>query len=404
MPPAPQPPKHQPPKHQPPPPTTSPPTTSPPTVVIAAGGTGGHIYPGLALADAVRRADPRASILFVGTPRGLERRLIPEAGYDLRLVGMVPFSGRDRFVAPLAFVRAAWQCRRLLRAEGASVAVGMGGYAGIPLMAAARFAGVPALIHESGAVAGRANRLAARFTGNVALAFADAASSVPARTHRVVGMPLGGAITAFDRGALRPEARAVYGLDDGTAMVLVVGGSQGSVRLNGLAVALAERWRDRDDVRIVLKTGRDHLAGVTAAVERAGVGGLVHATEYLDRIDHAYAAADVGIFRAGAATVAELAIVGLPSVLVPYPYAPDDHQAVNAGVLVSAGAAVLVRDHEAHADRVGAVIEGWLADRAALARMGAAARAQARPRAADDLAAWALELAGARPSPPAVGG
>ena len=378
-----------------------------PTVVIAAGGTGGHIYPGLALADAVRRADPAASIVFVGTPRGLEGRLIPDAGYELRLVDMVPFNGRDRFLAPFAFVRATWQCRRLLRGEQASVAVGMGGYAGIPLVAAARTAGVPSLIHESGAVAGRANRIAARFTGNVALAFDEAASSLPGRSHRVVGMPLAGAITSFERDALRGEARAAFGLDGSTAMVLVVGGSQGSVRLNGLAVALAERWRARDDVRIVVKTGRDHLDTVRTAVERAGVGHLVHATHYLDRIDHAYAAADVGIFRAGAATVAELAIVGLPSVLVPYPYAPDDHQALNAGVLVAAGAAVMVRDNEAGAERVGPVIEGWLADRDALAGMGTAARTLARPHAADDLAAWALELAGRRGAPgppPAVGG
>ena len=362
--------------------------------VIAAGGTGGHIFPGLALADALRRARADVRITFVGTKRGLETTLIPDAGYPLELVDMVPFAGRTRYLLPLALTRAAFQSRRLLKAKRASVAVGMGGYASIPLIVGARMAGVPSLIHESGAVAGRANRVASLLTPNVALAF-DAAAAQFRRPSRTVGMPLNPQIAGFDRGAVRGEARRSFGLDDAVTMVLVSGGSQGSVRLNAAAVGLAARWRDRTDVRIVLKAGRDHAEAVRKELDATGGGAVTDLVSFFDRMDHAYAAADVMLSRAGAGTVAELAAVGLPSVLVPYPHAPDDHQAVNAGVLVNAGAAVMVRDHEATAERIGPMIEELIDHPGKLQAMRDAAAKVARPHAAEELAEWVLELAGA---------
>jgi UDP-N-acetylglucosamine--N-acetylmuramyl-(pentapeptide) pyrophosphoryl-undecaprenol N-acetylglucosamine transferase len=289
-----------------------------PSILIAAGGTGGHIFPGLALAAAIRRREPSTLVSFVGTPRGLEGRIIPDAGYALHLVDMVPFSGARRAVAPAAFARATWQARRLLRRERAAVAVGMGGYASIPLVAGARLAGVPSLVHESGAIPGRANLLAARFTSNVALAFDTAATSFPGRT-RVVGMPLSAEIEHFDRAALRSEARAAFDLPDGAGVLLVIGGSQGATTLNRAAVGLAARWKDHPDRRIVLKTGAADLASIQADLQAAGAAHVVRAVSFFDRMDHAYAVADLALTRAGAGTVAELAATGLPAVLVPYP-------------------------------------------------------------------------------------
>ena len=361
--------------------------------VIAAGGTGGHIFPGLALADALRRARPDLQITFVGTRRGLEKTLIPDAGYPLEMVDMVPFAGRSRYLLPAAVVRASLQAKRLLQAKGGAVAVGMGGYASIPLIVGARLAGIPSVIHESGAVAGRANVVASYLTPNVALAFDDAASRFRRRRPRTVGMPLNPQIASFDRDAVRDEARAAFGVPAGVTMLLVSGGSQGSVRVNTAAVELAARWRDRDDVRIVLKAGRDHTETVRRELDANGGGAITNLVSFFDRMDHAYAAADLMLSRAGAGTVAELALVGLPSILVPYPYAPDDHQAVNAGVLVRAGAALLVRDAEATADAMGPMIEDLIEHPDKLAAMGAAARGAARPHAAEDLAAWVLELA-----------
>jgi len=368
---------------------------SAPSILIAAGGTGGHIFPGLALASALRRQEPSAAVSFVGTPRGLEGRVIPDAGYQLHLLDMVPFAGARRALVPAAFARATWQARRLLRRERASVAVGMGGYASIPLVAGARLSGVPSLVHESGAIPGRANLLAARFTTNVALAFQRAASSFPGPT-RIVGMPLSAEIEHFDLGALRPAARAAFDLPPDAEVLLVIGGSQGATTLNRAAVGLASLWRDKPDRFILLKTGAADLAGIQADLQAAGAAHVVRAVSFFDRMDHAYAAADLALTRAGAGTVAELGATGLPAVLVPYPFAPHDHQAVNASVLVDVGAAIMVRNESATAESLAPTLDSLFADSERRDAMGAAGRSIARPHAADELASWVLELADAR--------
>lgn len=363
------------------------------SVVIAAGGTGGHIYPGLAVADAVRRAVPDAPVTFIGTHRGLEQKLIPAAGWPLEFVDMVPFSGWRRGILPAALVRSAHQARGILRRVAADVVIGMGGYPSIPVVLAARWLHVPAVIHESGAVAGRANRISARFTPNVALAFESARGSFNANVEsRVLGMPLNTSMANFDRDALRAEARRAFGVDDDTFLVVVNGGSQGSVRLNGVGVGLAERWRDINGIRVVIKAGNANIDDVQGAISSGGLGRVAAAVAYFDTPHHWYAAADIGLTRAGAGTIAELAATGLPAIVVPYPYHTDDHQALNAGALVDAGAALMVRDDQATAERIGPMIEELMEDRDKLAAMATAARVASRPRAADDLVAWALEL------------
>lgn len=368
-------------------------STRAPSIVIAAGGTGGHIYPGLALAAALRSVAPDAVISFVGTPKGLEGELIPKAGFELDLYDMVQFNnqGWRKVLAPGALARSSLQARRVLRRRAADVAVTMGGYSGIPLVIGARLAGVPAIVHEPGAIPGQANRLAVRFTPNVATSFPQTTFS--GRTVRQVGYPLQGFITTFDRDALRDDARAAFGLDERTAMVLVNGGSQGSLVLNRLALGLAERWQHRDDVRLVVKTGATTHEQIVEQLATNPGRHLVDAVRYLDRIDHAYAAADIGIHRAGAGTVSELAAVGLPSILVPLPHHEHDEQAHNAQPLVDAGGALLVRDPDAVAGTVGPMIEALLDDRARLAAMRTALLGSARPDAATELARWVLELA-----------
>ncbi|MFI6316661.1 UDP-N-acetylglucosamine--N-acetylmuramyl-(pentapeptide) pyrophosphoryl-undecaprenol N-acetylglucosamine transferase [Nonomuraea sp. NPDC050556] len=336
-------------------------------VMIAAGGTGGHIYPGLALAAALREADPDAGISFVGTARGMESRLI--TGFPLHLVDMVPMIRSEAARFPFALARAAAQCRALIRRTGARAVVGMGGYASAPLIAGARLAGVPALIHESNAVPGRANRFSARLTGNVALAMPSAGM-----TGRVVGMPMRAV-----RQLPRAFARAELGVPDHARLIVVNGGSAGAVRLNAAAVELAHRWRDRDDVRIVIKAGTE---GVELLGERLPGGGNAWAVPYFPDMDLVYAAADALVCRSGSATVAELAVHGTPAVLVPYPHAPHDHQTRNARAL---DGSVVLPDGELS----GAALE------LALGRLGprrAFDPAHPHLRAAAELAAWTLEL------------
>jgi UDP-N-acetylglucosamine--N-acetylmuramyl-(pentapeptide) pyrophosphoryl-undecaprenol N-acetylglucosamine transferase len=363
------------------------------SVLIAAGGTGGHIFPGLALADAILAEEPSSRVAFVGTPRGLESTLIPKAGYQLHLVDMVPVANANKLRVPGALGRSIWQAGRLLKMHRADVAVGMGGYASAPLIVAARIKRVPSLVHESGAILGRANALAARFTPNVAYAFEKTEGKLPSSVHpRIVGMPLGPQFSTFDREVLRAEARSSFGIAEGKSALFVMGGSLGAAHLNELAVELAGHWKGRDDVAIVIKAGRDHADKVEEALEKNGGASVARCISFFDRMDHAYAAADLALCRAGAGTVAEVAVTGLPSILVPYPYAIDDHQTLNAGALVRAGGALLIPDQELVPDRVQDVVEDLLFSPDRLAKMSEAARSVAHPRAAQELAAWVLSL------------
>jgi UDP-N-acetylglucosamine--N-acetylmuramyl-(pentapeptide) pyrophosphoryl-undecaprenol N-acetylglucosamine transferase len=368
-----------------------------PSVVIAAGGTGGHIYPGLAVAAALRRLEPDVRVVFVGTARGLEGQVIPAAGYDLRLIEVIPLSRRPgvaQLQAGWRLLKATSQARAILRSEAADVVVGMGGYTSLPVVAAARLSGFPSVLHESGAIPGLANRVAARLTRNVALAFPGAASHFPRQLRpRVVGMPLQPEIADIDRIGLQQEARAAFDLPPDVPTLLVVGGSQGAQRLNAAAVALAARWRDRQDVRLILKTGRDRVEEIGRAIEDLGGSKVARCVGFIERMDLAYAAADLALCRAGAGTVAEMAAAGLPAILVPYPHATADHQTLNARALAESGAAVVVPDAEATADRLAPLVEGLLGDPDRLESMSKSARGLARPHAAEELAQWVLDLA-----------
>ncbi|OKI10207.1 UDP-N-acetylglucosamine--N-acetylmuramyl-(pentapeptide) pyrophosphoryl-undecaprenol N-acetylglucosamine transferase [Streptomyces sp. CB02923] len=379
---------------------------TPLSVVIGAGGTGGHIYPGLALADALRRAVPDAVVSFVGTERGLETRLIPQAGYRLHTVDMIPFDpslGAKRYLLPAALLKSGAQCRSILRTQEAQVAVGMGGYPSAPVIVGARMAGLPSLVHESNAVPGRANKFAARLTPHIALAFdRSRAHLAGGERAETVGMPLVGPLASLDRTALRERARRELGVPEGARLVLVNGGSLGAARLTESAVGLAARYRSRTDLRLLIKTGPAALDETRERLAATGGAAVAEAVPYLDRMDLAYAAADLVVCRAGSATVAELATIGMPAVLVPYPHAPGDHQTHNARVLSDAGAAVLLPDAETTAERLDALVTPLLDDPARLAAMGQAADPGTHAHAADLLAAKVLKLAGhpaAHPTP-----
>lgn len=376
---------------------------TPLSVVIGAGGTGGHIYPGLALAEALRRAEPDAVISFIGTERGLETSLIPAAGHRLHTVDMIPFDpalGAKRFLLPAALLRSGAQARSVLRRQQAQVVVGMGGYPSAPAIVGAKMAGLPSVIHESNAVPGRANQFAARLTEHLTVAFDGSRAHLSGGERALtVGMPIAASLATLDRPALRTEARRAFGIPEGARVVLFNGGSLGAARLTAAAVGLAARWRDRTDVHLLIKTGPAALAETRRKLVDAGVGAAAQAVPYLDRMDLAYAVADLVVCRAGSATIAELATTGVPAVLVPYPHAPGDHQTHNARVLSEAGAAHLVPDAETTADRLAELIDPLLADPARLAVMGRAADPGNHARAADLLAETVIRLAGQPTTP-----
>ncbi|MFK0202623.1 UDP-N-acetylglucosamine--N-acetylmuramyl-(pentapeptide) pyrophosphoryl-undecaprenol N-acetylglucosamine transferase [Streptomyces lavendulae] len=347
---------------------------------------------------------PDAEVSFIGTERGLETELIPRAGYRLHTVDMIPFDpalGAKRYLLPAALMRSAHQAKAVIRQQGARIAVGMGGYPSAPAVLGARLAGLPAVIHESNAVPGRANRFAARLTPHIAVAFDRSRGQLAGGSRAVTsGMLISAALSRLaelapaDRAALRTAARRDLNVPPGRRLVVVNGGSLGAARLTEAAVGLAALWQQSDDVQPLIKTGPAALTEAMAGLATRGGHRVARAVPYLDRMDLVYAAADLVVCRAGSATVAELAATGVPAVLVPYPYAPGDHQTHNARVLSDAGAGLLLPDEGTTAERLAELLEPLLADPARLAAMTGAADPGPHARAAELLASHVLNVAG----------
>ena len=364
--------------------------TAPLSVVLAGGGTAGHVNPLLATADALRRRVPDVRISVLGTAEGLETRLVPERGYDLALVPKVPFPRRPGPAAlrfPTNLGRAIGAASAAIRDIDADVVVGFGGYVATPAYLAARRAGVPIVIHEQNAHPGLANRLGARFTRRVATTFAS--TRLPHST--TVGLPLRAEIRDLDREATREQARASFDLDPDRPTLLVSGGSLGAQRLNE-AFAAAGPDLLAAGVQVL------HLTGAGKEVQApppAADGARYVALAYTDRMDLAYAAADLAVCRAGAGTVCELAGVGLPAVYVPLPIG-NGEQRLNAADLVAAGGGRIVADANVSADWVRADVIPLVTDPTTLGRMAQAAAAHGVRDADDRLVDLVLEAA-ARP-------
>ena len=353
-------------------------------VVVAGGGTAGHVEPALALADALCRLDPATEVTALGTGTGLEARLVPARGYALAEIPRVPLPRRptvDLLRVPARVSGAVRQTAAHLDRVSADVVVGFGGYVALPAYLAARQRRTPCVVHEANARAGLANRVGARLTPWVAAAVPGSGL----RGARVLGIPLRRQVATLDRASRRAEARTSFGLTDGPVL-LVTGGSQGAARVNaavtGAAPALAAAG-----VQVLHVAGARHSEAVRAQVE--GLPGH-HVIDYVDAMELAYAAADLVLCRAGAMTCAELAAVGLPAVYVPLPIG-NGEQELNARPLVDAGGGVLVRDAELDADRVRTQVLPLLREPDRLAAMGRAAAGLGHPDADVALARLVLE-------------
>ncbi len=333
------------------------------TYLLAGGGTAGHVNPLLAVADGLRARNAQDTVLVLGTREGLETRLVPARGYELLFVDKVPFPRRPNGAAvafPPRLLRAVAQVRAHIRAHRVDVVVGFGGYASAPAYIAASRERVPFVVHEANARPGLANVLGARRAAGVGVAFAG----TPMKRSRVVGMPLRREIADLDRDALRGEAAAHFGLDPDVPTLLVFGGSLGARRLNE---AFAGAWKDVRDAGWQLL----QAAGEKNELQDPGVDGYA-LLPYIDRMDLAFAIADVVVSRAGAATVSEISALGIPAVYVPYAVG-NGEQALNAASAVRAGAARLIPDGEFTAERVRDEIVPLLHDDAALRAMREAA-------------------------------
>ncbi|MEX2291888.1 MAG: undecaprenyldiphospho-muramoylpentapeptide beta-N-acetylglucosaminyltransferase [Mycobacteriales bacterium] len=336
------------------------------SVVVAGGGTAGHVEPALALADALRRREPSTVVTALGTGTGLEARLVPARGYDLAEIPRVPLPRRptlDLLRVPGRVADAVRRTRAHLDRVDADVVVGFGGYVALPAYLAARRRGTPSVVHEANARAGLANRVGSRLTPHVAAAVEGSGL----RHAQVLGIPLRSAVARLDRAAARPGARATFGLSEGPVL-LVTGGSQGARSLNA-AVTGAAAELAAAGVQVLHVAGPAQVETVQAAVgERA----THHVLPYVDRMELAYAAADLAVCRAGAMTCAELSAVGLPAVYVPLPIG-NGEQVLNARPVVDGGGGLLVEDAGFDAGYVRSTVLPLLLDAARLSAMGSAA-------------------------------
>ncbi len=356
-------------------------------VLIAGGGTAGHVLPGLAVAQAlVAAGHPPETVHWMGSAVGIEARLVPEAGFGVTLLpgrGIERRLSRASVAAAWGLIRGAATALSEMARRRPAVVVSLGGYASVPGAAAAIVCRVPLVLCEQNAVPGAANRLFGRFARASAVSFPGTALA----RATVTGNPVRPEVLAVDRTRDRDEARRSLGLPAGGRVVVAFGGSLGSRRINQAMLGAVDLWADRADLAVRHVVGRRDWEMVSAAAPDLPADGLVYLpVEYEERMDLLLAAADVAVCRAGG-SVAELTAIGVPAILVPLPGAPGDHQTANARHLVEAGAAVMVADAEFDGARLVAEVDAIVNDEATLEAMATAAARVAHRDAAEAVAA-----------------
>ena len=364
-------------------------------VVIAGGGTAGHVFPALAFARRLVEGED-ASVTFVGTAAGVEAALVPEAGLPFVEIEASPLARRAsvgllRF--PFVVLRSVRRCRPAV--ADADLVVGMGGYASAPAVLAAFMAGRPVVLHEQNAIPGLANRVLARRAAAIAVSFPEAERRFRRRARVVVtGNPVRDSIASVpaERERLAKEGLEELELDAERRTVMVFGGSQGALHVNRAAVGACRILRDRADLQFLLITGTVHHGTIAESLSSRGAL-LVRTLAFMHRMELAYAIADLVVCRSGASTVAEVTACGLPSLLIPYPYATARHQEANARALQRVGAASLLLDEHVTPEELAERIESLIDHEARLKAMAERARAFGRPDAAERMAELVVRVA-----------
>ena len=354
------------------------------TLIFAGGGTGGHVYPMIAVADAVRNLAPQLRLVFVGTERGMETSVVPQRGYGLELMRVLPIRGAGAGGALRGVARAAAlvpEARALVKKLAPSAVFSIGGYAAGPISLAARSLGVPVALMEPNSVIGLTNRLMAPWVQRAYTAFPESEKHLKDSVILRAGVPIRG---GFGHAPYLPQLAA--------PRVLVLGGSQGAQSLNEcVPLALAEA---ASNITVVHQCGAAHEAETRRLYAGLGLESRVQVVPFISNMPAALAAADLVIARSGASAVSEICAVGRPSLLIPYPFASGDHQRINAESLVRAGAAVCLPSTEATPDRIAREIAALFGDSVRLTRMAERATKLGRPEAAHAVALDLLGLAG----------
>lgn len=358
-------------------------------ILMTCGGTGGHIYPAVAIAKALQAGDQSIDILFVGAEYGMEKELIPREGFRLETIKVTGLSRSN----PIAAARSLWQATAgLLRARAIikkfkpDVAIGTGGYVSGPAIMAASLAGIPTLIHEQNAYPGLTTRLLSRFASTVAVSHDLAVARLPrAKNIVVTGLPIRPDFYQTDK----VQARRQLELPADAFIILAVGGSGGAERINQVVCQVAPHLLANKEIVLLQVSGARYYEGVTATAAALGQGQVWRnrwqIIRFMQDMPSALAAADIVISRAGASTLEEIAAVGVPAIVVPSPHVTDNHQEHNAAALVAQGAAIMILDKELTKTSLLTSIDGLIENQAKLLAMASASRKASHPQATSDL-------------------
>ena len=362
-------------------------------LLVAGGGTGGHLFPGLALGEEVKTRHPRNDVLFVGSAGGIEAREVPKAGYPLELIGVGPLKrvGISGFFRGLfRLPRALAQSIRILRRFDPDVVVGVGGYSSGPLVLAAWMLRIPTAVQEQNALPGFTNRVLGKLVDAVFIAFPEAQAGFPVRKTHLLGNPIRRAFLDNYLHTKAPTDRL---------SIFVTGGSQGAHALNQRVAEAMEILAPQIGSRLQLlhQTGVKDQGEIAARYQKLKASGLAaEAVAFIDDMPRAYAGADLLVCRAGATTIAELTVCKKPALLVPFPFAADDHQTVNARSMVASGAALLLPERELTAQKLADELRALEADRGRLQKMSRASGLLGRPEAAREIADVCVSLCSER--------
>lgn len=322
-------------------------------VIIAGGGTGGHIFPAVAIANALRAADPRIDILFVGAKGKMEMEKVPQAGYPIKGIDIAGFD-RQSFLKnislPFKLIMSFFQVRSIIKDFKPDAVIGVGGYSSFPVLRYAQSCNIPTFIHESNSFAGRSNIMLGKKAVRIFVATDGMEKFFPAQKITVSGNPVRKMIA--ETNISREEGISFFGLDPAKPTVLAVGGSLGAKSINEALAAQLDEFA-ANDLQLIWQTGKTTAAEY---LQKASGRPNIHATEFIREMEMGYAAADIIISRAGAMAVTEICVAGKPAIFVPYPLAAEDHQTSNAMSLVNKSAALIVKDSEARQKLVPAVI------------------------------------------------
>ena len=350
-------------------------------VVISGGGTGGHIFPAIAIADALKRRFPKADILFIGAKGRMEMERVPKAGYPIEGLWISGFTkDLSALSLPFKLVSSLTKACRILKRFQPDVVIGVGGFASGPTLKAANWLGIPTVIQEQNSYPGKTNRNVGKKAKAICVAYDHLDQWFPAEKIHFTGNPLRANITL---NGTREEAAAFFSLDATKPVALLVGGSQGALGINkGISAQLAA-FKD-SDLQLIWQTGKTYITQAQEEVKALGLENQVKPTVFIERMDLAYGLADMVISRAGAMSISELALVQKPVIFVPLPTAAEDHQTKNAQQLVDADAAIMVRNADTEKDLIPTLFR-LKDDHELQAKMSANIGKFARPNAANDI-------------------